>query len=106
MGAIPAAFLPHRVSIEPFAGEGPRGATFGAAVPRVPALVESVRKRVLDDKGARVMSNTTVYMLPGTVCPARSRVTLPDGTTGIVAASAAHDGGRLPTPDHVEVQLI
>lgn len=106
MASIPRWMLRHRVTIEPYTGEGPRGAVLGPPVPNVRALVEAKRRKVLDDKGTRVVSNATVFMLPGTVCPARSRVTLPDGTTGTVASHAAHDGGGLATPDHVEVALI
>ncbi|MEU2563216.1 hypothetical protein ABZ626_28335 [Streptomyces longispororuber] len=49
--------------------------------------------------------SSTVYALPDARCPARSRVTLPDGRQTTAIAALTRDGGGLPTPDHLEVQL-
>lgn len=105
MGSIPRWLLRHRITIEPYTGEGPYGPVYGPPVTDVRAFVEAKRRRVLDDKGARVVADTTAYMRLAEVCPVRSRVTLPDGRKATVITHAPHDGGGLPTPDHLEVTL-
>lgn len=104
MGSIPRRFLRHRVIVEPFTGEGPYGEKFGSPV-EVRCLVEDKRHRVLDDKGTQVTASAVFRAPLATVCPVRSRVTLPDGRKTTAVRVARHDGGGLPTPDHLEVSV-
>lgn len=104
MGAIPAVLLRHQVTIEPLTGEGPFGPVHGAAT-TVRAFVDQRRRLVRAATGSEVVSETTVYLPPGTTCPAGSRVTLPSGHTSTVITASVRDGGGLPTPDHLEVAL-
>ncbi|GHE38777.1 hypothetical protein GCM10018785_05400 [Streptomyces longispororuber] len=48
-------------------------------------------------------SSSTFYASPSVRCPARWRVTLPDGRWTTVIAALTRDGGSLPTPDYLEV---
>lgn len=102
MSTIPRWALVHRVTVEPYEGEGATGPVYGAPV-TVRALVEAKRQYLRSADGNRTVSSTTVYMLPGTTCPARSRLTLPDGRTAIAMDVADHRAPGLPTPDHLEV---
>ncbi|MET7333275.1 hypothetical protein [Nonomuraea sp. NPDC005650] len=104
MGSVPAWLLRHTVLVEPFEGSGPIGAEYGEQTP-VRCLVEEKRRLVRDAEGAEVVSETTFYAPLGTVCPPESRVTLPSGRVTYAIVSAPHDGGGLPTPDHLEVAL-
>ena len=104
MGRLPRWLLRHRATIEPFTGEGPHGAVYGPPV-RVRCFVEDKRTRTVDDTGTQVTASATLYAPLATVCPARSRVTLPDGRALTAVTVARRDGGGLPTPDHLEVSL-
>lgn len=46
-----------------------------------------------------------LYARPGALCPAGSKVTLPDGRRGYVSASVNQTGGGLPTPDHTHITV-
>ncbi|TDD90776.1 hypothetical protein [Actinomadura rubrisoli] len=102
MSTIPRWALVHRVVIEPYEGEGATGAVYAAPVPGVRALVEAKTRYLRSADGHRTVSDTTVYMLPGTNVPARSRLTLPGGRKVIAMAIADHTAPGLPTPDHLE----
>lgn len=104
MASLPRWMLRHRVTVEPFTGEGPYGAAYGPPV-EVRCLVEDKRRRVLDANGTQVTASTTFYAPLATVCPVRSRVTLPDGRKSFAVAVARRDGAGLPTPDHLEVSV-
>lgn len=103
MSTIPRWALVHRVTIEPYEGEGATGPVYGTPVTGVRALVEARVQYLRDADGNRTVSSTTVFMLPGTECPERSRLTLPDGRTAIAMQAADHRAPGLPTPDHLEV---
>ncbi|WP_242908673.1 hypothetical protein [Actinomadura terrae] len=103
MSAIPQWALVHRVTIEPYAGEGATGPVYGPPVNGVRALVEARTQYLRDADGNRTTSSTTVYFMPGTACPPRSRLTLPGGRTAIAMQTADHRAPGLPTPDHLEV---
>lgn len=103
MGSLPAWLLRHEVLVEPFEGTGPFGPQYGDQVTER-AFVDEKRRLVRDAQGAEVVSETTVYMRLDAVCPAESRVTVNDRTTYVITASR-RDGGGLPTPDHLEVNL-
>lgn len=81
------------VSVEPFTGEGARGALYGPAV-TVRCRVEemSAYQRGRDGSADRheVAEATTVYMPFETDCPPRSRVTLPSGEAGIAIEVHRH----------------
>ncbi|MEU1883428.1 hypothetical protein ABZ470_39495 [Streptosporangium sp. NPDC020072] len=98
---LPDWLLRHTAVIEPFVGEGAYGRVYGPAV-TVRCLVDDERRMVRDEKGVEVVSDTTIFFPPGTVCPAGSKVMV-TGRTTYVITSFGRDGGGLPTPDHVEV---
>lgn len=103
MAVIPAFLMRHTVLIEPFEGTGPFGPSYGAQVP-VTCFVEEKRRLVRSADAAEVISETTIYAPPGTVCPPESRVTV-NGRITYAIGTPLHDGGGLPTPDHLEVAL-
>lgn len=108
-GTIPASLLRRMgwdITVEPFAGSGAHGPTFGAPV-AVRCLMDAKRRRVRDTEGDEVVSETTVRVRLDHVdhFPTGSRVTLPDGTTPTVITTARHDGRRMPVPSHLEVSL-
>ncbi|WP_433426346.1 hypothetical protein ACQP1V_42710 (plasmid) [Microtetraspora malaysiensis] len=98
---LPAWLMRHTAVIEPFEGDGAYGAVYGDPV-TARCLVDDERRMVRDAQGTEVVSDTTVFFPPGTVCPEGSRVTV-NGRTTTVITSFSRDGGGLPTPDHVEV---
>ncbi|MFG3438330.1 hypothetical protein ACGF0J_13895 [Nonomuraea sp. NPDC047897] len=98
---LPEWLLRHTATIEPFQGDGAYGPVFGPAF-ESRCLVDDERRLVRDAQGAEVVSDTTVFLPPGTTCPEGSRVTV-NGRVTTVITSFARDGGGLPTPDHVEV---
>lgn len=104
MGAIPAFLLRHQVTIRPLLGEGPFGPAFGDPV-TVRCFVDERRRLVRGPTGSEVVSEATVYALPGTVCPVGSMVMLPSGREASALAVGDHDGGGLPTPDHMEIAV-
>jgi hypothetical protein len=103
MATIPGWLLRHTATVEPFIGEGPFGPAYGAAV-AVRCFADDKQRLVRDKEGSEVVSQTTLYMPLDTTCPAGSRVTVNGRTTTVIAA-LRRDGGGLPTPDHLEVNL-
>ncbi|MEV0445856.1 hypothetical protein AB0I84_12865 [Streptomyces spectabilis] len=101
---IPGYLLRHEVTVEAWEGEGPYGPKYGPPT-AVPCLLDEQVRMVRSPAGEEVTSSSTLYALPGTRCPARSRVTLPEGRQTTVIAALNRDSGGLPTPDHLEVQL-
>ena len=104
MSQIPGFLLRHMVSVEPFLGNSSNGPLYGAAVD-VRCFVLEKTRMVRAPSGEEVTSSTTVYARLETVCPAKSRVTLPSGRKSTVIDAVRQDSGGLPTPDHLEVQL-
>ena len=97
-------YLRHRITIEPYLGDSSKGPLYGP--PRqVRCFVDEQTRAVRTPGGEDVTSSSTAYAAPGTVVPALSRVTLPSGRQTTVIAVLPRDGGGLPTPDHVEIQL-
>ncbi|PBC80113.1 hypothetical protein BX265_4949 [Streptomyces sp. TLI_235] len=105
MAALPAALMRHRITVEPYLGSSAYGPKYGPEVTGVRCFLEERTRLVRAPGGEEVVSSSTAYAPLATVCPARSRVTLPDGRTTTVIAALRHDGGGLPTPDHLEIQL-
>lgn len=105
MSQIPSFLLRHQVSVEPFVGNTSSGPKYDAATP-VRCFVLEKTRMVRSPNGEEVTSSTTLYARLDVVCPAKSRVTLPSGRTSTVIAAVRQDAAGLPTPDHLEVQLM
>lgn len=104
MTGIPGWLLQHLVTVEPFLGNTGTGPKYGAAI-EVRCFVEEKTRAVVAPSGETVTSSSTVYARLDTVCPAKSKVTLPSGRKTTVINAARQDGGGLPVPSHLEVQL-
>lgn len=106
---IPAFLLRHSVLVETYGGDtGAGGPTYGAPA-AVRCFLEQRTRTVRNPQGEEVVSSGTFYARLDealALCTAKSRVTLPDGSTTLIIAALPRDGGGLPTPDHLEVQLI
>lgn len=104
MTGMPAWMYQHAITVEAWAGEGPDGPRYAAAEP-VRCFLDEQTRMVRQPAGAQVASTSTAYAPLGTVAPAQSRVTLPDGRRTTVIAALRRDGGALPVPSHLEIQL-
>ncbi|MFF7452099.1 MULTISPECIES: hypothetical protein [unclassified Streptomyces] len=102
---IPGYLLRHLVTVEPLLGNSATGPRYGPPV-QVRCFVEEKTRMVRNPAGEEVTSSSTLYARPDTVCPAKSRVTLPSGRKTTVIEAVRQDGGGLPTPDHLEVRLM
>lgn len=81
------------VSVEPFTGEGAKGPLYGpAATVRCRVQEAETYSHGRDGSADRheVTATTTVYMPPATICPPRSRVTLPSGEVGAAVEVHRH----------------
>jgi hypothetical protein len=94
----------HEVTVEAYEGDGAYGPVYAAPV-TVRCFLDQKTRTVVDKEGQEVVSHGTLYAPLATVCPPESRITLPNGDTATVINALRHDGGGLPTPDHLEVQL-
>lgn len=103
MVKFPKWLLQHQVTIEPFEGNGANGPVYGAPV-TVKCFRDDKRRLVRGASGSQVVSGSTVYCLPGTVAPPESRVDLGTRVATVITV-ADRDGGKLPVPSHVEVNL-
>lgn len=101
---LPAYLKRHTVTVEPLLGMGAAGPQYGPAV-EVRCLLRQSTRLVRNAAGDEVTSSSTLYAPLETTAPAKSRVTLPDGRRTTVIAAVPQDGGGLPVPDHLEVQL-
>ncbi|MFJ5259090.1 hypothetical protein ACIQAC_01265 [Streptomyces sp. NPDC088387] len=103
---IPGFLLRHEVTVEPYEGQGAAAPVYGAPV-AVQCFLEEKTRLVRAPDGREVVSGATVYCrLDAVSAPPESRVTLPSGRQTTVIDQARHDGGGLPTPDHLEVSLV
>jgi len=105
MNQIPAWLLRKTAVIEPFEGNSSKGPVYGDPVEVRCFFLEQTRVVVGPD-GESVTSSTTVYTRLDVECPAKSRVTLPTGRRSTVIQAVPQDSGGLPTPDHLEIQLV
>lgn len=103
---LPDELLGHQVVVEAYLGMTGNGVKQYAPAVTVDCLVEAKRRMVRDERGEQVVSETTVYAQPGLTAPPPSRVTLPSGHKTTVIVVGDHDGGGLPTPDHVALYLV
>jgi hypothetical protein len=101
---IAAAGITQTIELQEFRGRGPRGDVFDPAITVEDVFVEDKRRRVRTATGDQVWSTRTVYAPPGTGGEPGSLVTYA-GVTSAVVSRAYHDGGGMPTPDHVELAL-
>ncbi|CAM5589260.1 hypothetical protein [Streptomyces purpurascens] len=102
---IPRFLMRHQVTIEPYLGDSSTGRKYGPPVEVKKCFVDEQTRVVRTPAGEQVTSTSTVYADPGTQAPPLSRVTLPSGRATTVIQAKDRDGGGLPTPDHVEIQL-
>lgn len=102
---LPAFMLGHEVTVEPYTGSSAYGPLYGPPA-AVACFLDQQTRTVRSPTGQEVTSTSTLYARPGLVCPAESRVTLPDGRITRVIARLDRSGGGMPTPDHVEVVLL
>lgn len=95
----------HTVTIEPYQGEGPHGAVYGPPA-QVGCRVNAAARYIHGSAERHEVAGETVIYLPRTTtCPERSRITLPDGRQATAVRVVLRDGGRLPTPAHLEVHV-
>lgn len=102
-GRMPVAMYPHTACVEAYTGEAGLGPTYAAKV-TIKCLVEDKRRLVRNALGGQVMSTTTLYCLPGAVCPPESRVTV-NGLVLTAVEVTKFDAGALPLPASVVVYL-
>ncbi|MGD3112630.1 hypothetical protein [Streptomyces sp. YGL11-2] len=100
---VPAVLLRHRITVEPYAGEGAYGAQYRHAIPNVRALVDEAPRLVRTADGRQVTATATVIAGPTLDCPPGSQVTLPDGRTTTALTVARHTAPGLPVPACTEV---
>ncbi|MER5759574.1 hypothetical protein [Streptomyces sp. NPDC002082] len=100
---IPEVLLRHRITIEPYLGDGAYGPHYGAPVPAVPALVSPAVRMVRTPDGREVTSSAQIIAAPDLDCPPGSRVTLPDGRTATALSITRHTAPGLPVPSCSEV---
>lgn len=108
MAVIPAFLLRQEVTVAAYQGDSAYGPRYAAPV-AVRCFLEQKTRTVRDKEGQEAVSSGTFYARldeAEAACPAESKVTLPDGTQTLIIAALPHRGGGLPTPDHLEVQLI
>jgi hypothetical protein len=101
---IPGWLLRHTVTIEPYLGATAYGPKYGPPT-AVEGFLDEQTRMVRAADGTQVSSTSTFWPRLDTTAPAQSRVTLPDGRVTSVIAALRRDGGGLPVPSHLEVQL-
>ena len=104
MTGFPSFLKRHDVTVEEYLGESAYGPRYGAPVV-VRGLLEQSIRTVRGQDGEETTSTGTFRTVLDAGIGAEARVTLPDGRTTTVIAVVPHDGGGLPVPNHLEVQL-
>lgn len=108
-GVLSSVGLAQTATIEAFLYRDGRGVEHYDAAVTVACFRDDKRRLVPDTgggAGAQITSDSTIFLPLDTVCPVRSRVTLPaDGRKATVVQVLRRDGGGLPTPDHLEILL-
>lgn len=104
---MPGFLLRHEVIVEPYEGDSANGPLYGTPV-TVRCFLEEKRRMVRNKEGEQVLSGATFYCRLDAIAdaPPQSLVTLPGGRQSEVITQAPHNGGGLPTPDHLEVSLV
>lgn len=96
-------WLVHQMVVEPYLGQSATGPRYGLPI-TLRCFVDDARRKVRTDTGDEVISESTVICPLDTTAPPKSRVTV-NGRTAFVITSKRRDGGGLPTPDHLELNL-
>lgn len=99
MAEVPAFLLVHACTVEPYVDWG----VYGGGYPLKCFIAETLA--AAGPAGTERVSQITIICKPGEQVTAGSRITLTDGRRGYAAAVARHDGGGLPTPDHLEIAV-
>lgn len=102
---MPKWMLRHEVTVEPYLGQSAYGPRYGPPA-AVRCFLDEQTRMVRAADGTQVSSTSTARAPLVTVAPAQSRVTLPDGRVTSVIAALQRDGGGLPVPSHLELQLV
>jgi hypothetical protein len=111
VAGIPAMLLRFLAVVEPYQGAGAHGPILGPPAPAMPCFAEVRRSLTVDRESRRITSTATVWLPLGTDCPAESMVTVLRRDSSLliartrVLAATPRDGGGLPVPDHLELQL-
>ena len=100
---LPDKYLPHTVTVRPYAGQSSTGAVYGAAF-TLQCMAQGARRLVRNGDGAEQLSTLTLIAAPGEAdrVPPGSEVDW-RGDTTTVLASTDHDDGGLGAPQHTEV---
>ncbi|MGW3511180.1 hypothetical protein [Streptomyces sp. NPDC000994] len=99
---VPGWLMPHEITVEPYAGDGAYGPTYGPGT-SVAALVVETRKRVRDREGREAVATAQIITAPDLDCPPESRVTLPSGRITRALAVTPYTAPGLPVPQCTEV---
>jgi hypothetical protein len=110
--SIPAAWLIHTITVEPYVGVTSMGVEIYDAPVQIPCFVEEKIRHVRSANsqsatGDELDSTASAYceLTYATVATAVSRVTLPSGRVTYVLEALRRDGGALPVPSHLELVL-
>jgi hypothetical protein len=110
--SIPAAWLVHTITVEPYLGTTSSGVQLYDTPVTVPCFVEEKIRHIRSANsqnatGDELDSTATVYaeLTYAASCSPVSRVTLPDGGVTYVLEALRHDGGANPVPSHLELVL-
>ncbi|MFG7941190.1 hypothetical protein [Streptomyces cacaoi] len=101
---VPGVLLRHRITVEPYEGDGAYGPTYGPPAD-VRALVAERPQMIRTQDARDVRATTTLITGPELECPPGSRITLPDGRTGTALTVAHHTAPGLPVPACTEVTV-
>ncbi|MCX4818363.1 hypothetical protein OG883_00255 [Streptomyces sp. NBC_01142] len=99
---VPPSLLRHRISVEPYLGDGAYGPAYGPTAEH-PALVSHTVRMIRAADGRAVTSTAQIIAAPGLDCPPGSRVTLPDGRITTALVATGHTAPGLPVPSCAEV---
>ena len=99
----------HTTDVQRFTQTGAEGDEWDAVDEALPCFISDKRRLVRAANGEQVIAETTVLYPKSTPdIPVDSLITLPalfGGRTSTVLSVSRHDGGGLPTPDHLEVAI-
>lgn len=101
---FPAFLKRHTVTVEPYLGESAYGPRYGPPTDHAGLLERRIRV-VRGQNGEETTASATFRTVLDAGITAEARVTLPDGRRTTVIAVVPHDGGGLPVPESLEVQL-
>jgi len=104
MVALPDLLLVHRVTVEPYLGEGSHGPVYGSAA-TVACLLDQVTTLVRAPDGREVTSSASYITPPDHDPPPGSRVTLPGGRVTTVITVERAGIGIAAVPSNTRVVL-